>query len=87
MVIVEFTSLFEKRVKKIKNQLLNDQLKKQIKKIVDNPKLGKPMKYERKGTREIYISLLRLSYAYLNEEDKKSICLSYIPKTIRSKLF
>ena len=70
MVIVEFTSLFEKRVKKIKNQLLNDQLKKQIKKIVDNPKLGKPMKYERKGTREIYISLLRLSYAYLNEEDK-----------------
>jgi len=68
MVIVEFGPSFERRVKKIKNQSLKNRLKKQIEKIIGNPKLGKPMKYERKGTRELYIAPFRLSYAYI--EDK-----------------
>ena len=35
---------------------------KQIIKIKDNPEIGKPMRYHRKGTREIYVSPYRLSY-------------------------
>ena len=42
----------------------------QIKKIVDNPEIGKPMKYERKGTREVYVGSYRLAYAFIIEEDK-----------------
>jgi len=39
-------------------------------KIIQNPDVGKPMRYARKGTREVYIKPFRLSYAYISEEDK-----------------
>jgi mRNA-degrading endonuclease RelE of RelBE toxin-antitoxin system len=42
-------------------------LNKQIEKLIENPEIGKPMRYNRKGTREIYISPYRLSYAYIRE--------------------
>jgi len=70
MVIVEFGPLFEKRIGKIKNQSLKTQLKKQIEKIIDNPEIGKPMMYGRKGTRELYVAPFRLSYAYIKDENK-----------------
>ena len=41
-----------------------------IQKIIENPEIGKPMMYSRKGTREIYVSPFRLSYEYLKDEDK-----------------
>lgn len=34
----------------------------QIEKIRENPETGKPMRFSRKGTRELYISPYRLSY-------------------------
>ena len=43
--------------------------KKANKKIINNPEVGKPMRHERKGTREVYIKPFRLSYAYLKNED------------------
>ena len=70
MVIVDFDPLFEKGVKKIKNHALKTRLKKQIEKIVGNPEIGKPMRYERKGTRALYIPPFQLSYAYLEDENK-----------------
>jgi len=70
MVIVDFNLSFERRIKKIKNQALKNQLKKQIQKIIENPEIGKPMMYNRRGSRELYIAPFRLSYAYLEKEDK-----------------
>lgn len=70
MVIVEYGPSFERRIKKIKNQAVKIQLKKQIKNIIENPETGKSMRYNRKGTRELYISPFRLSYAYIEKEDK-----------------
>jgi mRNA-degrading endonuclease RelE of RelBE toxin-antitoxin system len=70
MVVIDFDLIFEKKVKKIKNNALKGCLKKQIEKIIENPFIGKPMRYERKGTREVYISPFRLSYAYLEDQDK-----------------
>ena len=49
---------------KIKEDLLRTKIKKQIKKILENPGIGKPMRNVRKGTRELYIPPFRLSYAY-----------------------
>ena len=45
-------------------------VEKLITKIIQNPEVGKPMKYNRKGTREIYVSPFRLSYSYIKEEEK-----------------
>ena len=70
MVTVEFGPSFEKTFKKIKNLSVKTQLKKQISKIIENPEIGKPMRYGRKGTRELYVVPFRLSYTWIKEEDK-----------------
>ncbi|MBI5391631.1 type II toxin-antitoxin system RelE/ParE family toxin [Candidatus Woesearchaeota archaeon] len=62
MVDVIFDSLFEGKFRKIKDIVLKERVIKQIEKIKDNPEVGKPMRYGRKGTRELYISPYRISY-------------------------
>jgi len=47
-----------------------EKIKTQIRKIIENPEVGKPMRYARKGTREVYSKSFRLSYAYIPEENK-----------------
>ena len=60
---------FERIFSKIDNAI-KEKVKKQIIKIIENPEIGKPMRYTRKGTREVYVKPFRLSYAYLPEEKK-----------------
>lgn len=70
MVITDFHKNFQDIFYKIKDESFKMKVKKQIKKIIENPEAGKPMRHNRKGTREVYISPFRLSYAYIKEEDK-----------------
>jgi len=61
------------RFKRIFNKLninMKERIDKQIKKIINNPEIGKPMRNVRKGTRELYIKPFRLSYSYFKDEDK-----------------
>ena len=69
MVEVIFDDNFKRFFSKTKDNLLKEKIIKQIEKIKTNPEAGKPMKYSRKGTREIYIKPFRLSYMYLKEKD------------------
>ena len=62
MVTVIFDSEFEKNFRKIKDSSIKEKIITQISKIKDNPEAGKPMRYERKGTRELYIPPFGLSY-------------------------
>jgi len=62
VVTVIFDPVFEKNFRKIKGLVLKEKIIKQISKIKDNPGIGKPMRYDRKGTRELYILPFRLSY-------------------------
>ena len=64
MVIVEYDPVFRKLFKKIKDKALKERVKKQIAKIVKEPTIGKPMRFSRKGTREVYVKPYRLSYFY-----------------------
>lgn len=70
MVTVAFDPAFQAIIEKIKDNALKSRVKKQIEKIVNFPEIGKPMRYARKGTREVYVPPFRLSYAYLPSEDK-----------------
>jgi mRNA-degrading endonuclease RelE of RelBE toxin-antitoxin system len=70
MVIVSFDPYFEKVFSKIKDPVLKERIIKQIQKIRENPDVGKPMMYARKGTKEVYVPPFRLSYMHLKEEDK-----------------
>jgi len=69
MVKIILDSLFESKMKKVKDSFLKIRIEKQIDKIIENPEIGKPMRYARKGTREVYVGSFRLSYVYLKEEN------------------
>ena len=70
MLTINHSPHFLNFINKIKNKADQEKVKKHIHKIIENPELGKPMKYTRKGTREVYIGSFRLSYAYSKEENK-----------------
>jgi len=69
VVEVEFTKEFRETFFKIRDAGLKTQVIKQLKKIKENPKIGKPMRNVRKGTREVYIKPHRLSYSYIIKEN------------------
>lgn len=60
----KFTNFFSKLDNSLKQKII-----KQIKKVSENPEIGKPMRYGRKGTRELYIKPFRLSYEYFKTEN------------------
>lgn len=69
-MIIQKTDKFVEIVKKIKDNAFKEKLEKQIAKVTINPEIGKPMRFGRKGTREVYISPYRFSYVYIPEENK-----------------
>ncbi len=69
MVNVIFDEHFQRTISKIKDQEVQKSIKSKIKKIIENPEVGKPMRNVRKGTREVYSGSFRISYAYHKEKD------------------
>ena len=57
---------FIHQIKKIDGSLI-ERIQKIITKIMSNPEVGKPMRFDRKGTREVYLPPFRLSYIYDKE--------------------
>jgi len=70
MLEVEHKPNFLKKTHRIKDCSVKERVKNQIKKILENPEIGKPMRYARKGTGELYMGSFRLSYVYLKSENK-----------------
>ena len=70
MLAVDYKDDFLRTIAKIKDQAFKERVKKQVEKILETPEVGKPMRYARKGTREVYVQPYRLSYAYLKSENK-----------------
>ena len=70
MLNIEYSDNIFKTISKIKNKSEKEKIKKQILKIIKNPEIGKPMRYARKGTRELYIGSYRLAYSHLKNENK-----------------
>ncbi|MGB9003016.1 MAG: type II toxin-antitoxin system RelE/ParE family toxin [Nitrosotalea sp.] len=66
MVIAQiiWSDKFKNEVTKIKDNKLKEKLQKQIQNIVEFPELGKPLRYDLKGERTVYVKPYRLIYAY-----------------------
>lgn len=62
------TERFLSRLTKLDNSFI-ERVEKLVVKIIQNPEIGKPMRYDRRGTREVYISPYRLSYCYDIQND------------------
>jgi len=68
MVKVTFSEGFEKQLKKIKDNSTKEKIKKQVEKIIENPSVGKPLRYNLKGERTLYIKPYRLIYTIKQDE-------------------
>ena len=60
---IVYASKFERDVKKIKDNALKEKDEKQIRKIIENPDFGRPLRYGLKGEWTIYVKPYRLIYA------------------------
>lgn len=69
MVTVAYGASFKKTIRKIRDGRVKNRVKQQIIRIVNNPEIGKPMRYGRMQTREVYIPPFRLSYCYDQRRD------------------
>ena len=69
MVEIRFDKKFTIVFSKLKDELLKLKITKQIKKISENPEIGKPMRNVKKGTRELYVKPFRLSYKYFSGQN------------------
>ncbi|RLJ02775.1 MAG: hypothetical protein DRP10_00145 [Candidatus Aenigmatarchaeota archaeon] len=65
---VIYTDEFKNDLKKIKDKTIQDRVEKIIQKIIDNPKVGKPLCYDLAGLRSMRIPPFRLIYEFT--EDK-----------------
>lgn len=70
MLNIEYNENLLKKISKIKDKSDKEKIKKQICKIVEKPEIGKPMRYARKGTRELYIGSYRVAYSYIKNQNK-----------------
>lgn len=68
MVRVVYSKEFEQDVKKIRDNALKERLIKQVEKILKNPETGKPLRYNLKGERSVYVPPYRLVYALLDDK-------------------
>ncbi len=69
MVRIDFDENFKRTISKIKDSIIKERIGKLIIKIKNNPEVGKPMRHNRKGTREVYLPPFRLSYVYNKNSD------------------
>jgi mRNA-degrading endonuclease RelE of RelBE toxin-antitoxin system len=61
---IVWSDKFKKEVSKIKDGNLKQRLQSQIQKIAECPEIGKPLRYDLKNERNIYVKPYRLIYAY-----------------------
>ena len=76
---VTYSKQFEKDFSKIKDKSFKKKITNQIEKIIYMPEIGKPMRYGRVGSREVYVSHFRLSYMY-NKNNDEMVLLSIYHK-------
>ncbi len=69
MVEVTYEPKFKEQVSKLRDHATKDKVKKQLVKIIANPEIGKPMRYGRKGTRELRVAPFRLCYVWNAKEN------------------
>lgn len=60
---IVFTSAFERSIRKLKDVAVKERIKKQIAEIIERPEIGKPLRFEKKGERSVWLPPFRIIYA------------------------
>jgi mRNA-degrading endonuclease RelE of RelBE toxin-antitoxin system len=64
---VVYTKMFERAVRKIKDASIKERVKKQVEEIIQKPDIGKPLRFDKKGERTVWVPPFRILYAWENE--------------------
>jgi mRNA-degrading endonuclease RelE of RelBE toxin-antitoxin system len=67
MVDVVFSKSFNKSIKKLNNASIKETVKKHIIKIINSPEIGKPLRYNMRNERTVYVKPFRIIYSYSDE--------------------
>ena len=65
MVEIIYTEKFEREFRKT-DKSIKEKAQKQIKKIIIDPEIYKPLKFNLKGERTVYVKPFRIIYAFFN---------------------
>jgi mRNA-degrading endonuclease RelE of RelBE toxin-antitoxin system len=64
---VVWTKKLERELRRLRDRTVKDRVREQIKKILDDPEIGKPLRFTLKGERSVYVPPYRLIYAVQGE--------------------
>ena len=63
MTKIELSEKFKSQLRKLKDEKLRDSIEKALKDLLEDPNIGKPLRYSFKGFRAMRIGKYRLIYA------------------------
>ncbi|MFA6328376.1 MAG: type II toxin-antitoxin system RelE/ParE family toxin [Candidatus Micrarchaeia archaeon] len=58
-----YTEAFRRAVRKIKDGAVKERVKRQVAEILEKPDVGKPLRFERKGERSVWVPPFRIIYS------------------------
>ncbi len=64
---VVWTETFERQVRKLRDKTVKNRIRKKAQEILEDPEIGKPLRFELKGERSIRIPPYRLIYAAVGD--------------------
>jgi len=59
---IVYTHEFRRGIKKVRDKAMQGKVKKIVQKIIDNPEVGKPLRYELDGLRSVRVPPFRIIY-------------------------
>ena len=59
---ISYTHEFRRGIKKVRDKAMQTKVKKIVEKIIDNPRAGKPLRYELAGLRSVRVPPFRILY-------------------------
>ncbi len=59
---ISYTYEFRRGIKKVRDKAMQIKVKKIVQKIIDNPDVGKPLRYELAGLRSVRVPPFRILY-------------------------
>ena len=64
---IAYTHEFRRGIKKVRDKAMQGKVKKIVQKIIDNPEVGKPLKYELEGLRSVRVPPFRILYEHTGD--------------------
>ena len=64
---IAYTHEFRRGIKKVRDKAMQTKVKKMVEKIIDNPDVGKPLRYELAGLRSVRVPPFRILYEHTGD--------------------